>query len=90
MVTINYDLKLEYEARMLEKEASEKELAEEPSIHSLLTARSEANAEEIRRAEVRWRPKNEKDERMRREECACQVRVKGFYRLQTSPFPTER
>jgi hypothetical protein len=55
-----------------------RELAEEPSIHSLLTARSETKAEEIRTAEVRWRLKNEKDERMRREECACLVCVKGF------------
>jgi hypothetical protein len=82
MVTINYDLKLEYEARMLERKGSkweESSQKNQPSIHSLLTARSETNAEEIRRAEVRWRLKSEKDERMRREECACLVRVKkGF------------
>jgi hypothetical protein len=85
---------------MLEKEAQvRRELAEQPSIHSLVTARSETNAEEIRRAEeVRWRLKNEKDSRMRREEkrrvCVSGPCEEGFFigsrRGPQALFPTVR
>jgi hypothetical protein len=85
MVTITYDLKLEYEARMLEKEASEKR-AHRRTFNAQLADCSIGDKRRGRRgdpksrrsameAEERERLENEK----RRVECACLVRVKrGF------------
>jgi hypothetical protein len=73
MVTINYDLKLEYEARMLEKEASEKRTRRTTFNPQL----ADCSIGDKRRGDPKSRSAMETEERERRENEKRRVCVSG-------------
>jgi len=73
MVTINYDLKLEYEARMLEKEASEKRARRRTFTPQL----ADCSIGDKRRGDPKSRSAMETEERERREKEKRRVCVSG-------------